>query len=232
VLSKSGDYTVTTGDAGVDALIKCDPAGGAFTITLFAASGNTGRRIKVVKTTANTTAVTVDGNSSETLSGETSIKLYVQYDYVTLICDGTGWFIEDERITMYYKTTLSGAQSVGTGAWTKILLDSVTTDTAGAHAGNCFTAPRAGYYIAQGHAFIDNYNGAVGAVGVWKNGSWTAGTSSYDSGGGYTSGPAGTIEHLAAAETIQLFVYQTRGVSVNVTAALQNCSLRVWYLHM
>ncbi len=232
VLSKTGDYTVTTGDAGVDAVIKCDPAGGAFTITLFAASGNTGRRIQVVKTTSNTNAVTVDGNGSETLSGETSIKLYVQYDYVTLVCDGSNWFIEDERITMYYKATLSASQSIGTGSWTKIVLDSVTTDTAGAHASNCFTAPRAGYYLAQGHAFLDNYNGAVGAVGVWKNGDWTGGTSSYDSGGGYTSGPAGTIEHLASGNTIQLFVYQTRGSSINVTSALQNCSLRVWYLHM
>jgi len=232
ILSKTGDYTVTTGDAGFDAVIKCDPAGGAFTITLFAASGNTGRRIKVVKTTANNNAVTVDGNSSETLSGETSIKLYAQYDFVSLVCDGSNWFIEDERITMYYKATLSASQSIGTGSWTKIVLDSVTTDTAGAHASNCFTAPRAGYYLAQGHAFLDNYNGAVGAVGVWKNGDWTGGTSSYDSGGAYTSGPGTTIEHLASGNTIQLFVYQTRGSSINVTSALQNCSLRVWYLHM
>ena len=232
VLSKTGDYTVTTGDAGVDAVIKCDPAGGAFTITLFAASGNTGRRIQVVKTTSNTNAVTVDGNSSETLSGETSIKLYVQYDYVTLVCDGSNWFIEDERITMYYKATLASSQSIASGSWTKIALDSVTTDTAGAHASNCFTAPRAGYYLAQGHAFLDNYNGAVGAVGVWKDGNWTGGASSYDSGGAYTSGPGTTIEHLASGDTIQLFVYQTRGSAINVTSALQNCSLRVWYLHM
>jgi len=233
VLQKTAAYTATVADCGDNCLIKAHmtSAGAGFTFDLYAASGNAGKRITVIKETGDAYPLVVDANGSETINGTTTRTLYSQFDYITIICDGVNWWILDEKITIAYKTTLSVAQGVPTGVWTKILLDSVVTDTASAHASNCFTAPQDGWYSAMGHAFIDNYNGQVGAVGVWKNGDWVGGTSSFDSGGGYTSGPAGTIEFLSTGETIQLFAYQTRGSTVNVTAALQNASLRVIYLH-
>ena len=47
MLAKSADYTVTLADAGSDCQIAVDASGGARTITLYAASSNAGRQIKM-----------------------------------------------------------------------------------------------------------------------------------------------------------------------------------------
>jgi hypothetical protein len=150
VLSKTANYTVTTGDAGVDATIKCDPAGGAFTITLFAASGNSGRRIKVIKTTSNALAVLVDGNGSETINGIAGQYLYRQWDYLSLICDGSNWAVEDSRISIDAQAYLSSGQTVVTGTDTVIICDTENWDVASTYntSTGVFTVPTggAGYY--------------------------------------------------------------------------------------
>jgi hypothetical protein len=66
VLQKTAAYTATTGDCGVDCTIKCSmtSGGAAFTIGLYAASGNSGRRLTVIKETDDVHIVTVDGNAS------------------------------------------------------------------------------------------------------------------------------------------------------------------------
>jgi hypothetical protein len=120
-LSKTANYTVTTGDAGSTATILCDPAGGAFTVTLYAASGNSGRRIKVIKTTDNAHKVTIDGNASETINGLASIFIYRTGDYVSLICDGSNWIVEDYNITIMHQHSLSGNQTIGQSTFVTII---------------------------------------------------------------------------------------------------------------
>lgn len=89
VVSKTANYTITTSDS----VVLCDASGGAFTITLPAASGLTGRRFDVKKTDSSALAVTIDGNASETIDGSTTIALTTQYESVTLLCDGSNWRI-------------------------------------------------------------------------------------------------------------------------------------------
>ena len=150
VLSKTANYTVTTGDAGVDATILCNPAGGAFTITLFAASGNSGRRIKVIKTTSTALAVLVDGNSSETINGIAGQYLYRQWDYLSLVCDGSNWEVEDSRISIDAQAYLSSDQTVVAATDTVIICDTENWDVASTYntSTGVFTVPTggAGYY--------------------------------------------------------------------------------------
>lgn len=81
----------TAGDEHV-ILVDDDTAGGIVTVTLPAASGNTGLQyhIKKIGTTAN---VVVDGNASETIDGGTTATLNTQYECITIVCDGSNWHI-------------------------------------------------------------------------------------------------------------------------------------------
>lgn len=84
--TKTSAYT-----AAIDELVRVDPSGGAFTVTLPTASGNTGHAITIKNVTSSTTACTVDGNGSETIDGALTYALSVAYGTVTVVSDGTNW---------------------------------------------------------------------------------------------------------------------------------------------
>ena len=88
VISKTSAYT-----AALDHVILCDASGAAFTVTLPAASGISGRVYHIKKTDSSNNAVTVDGNSSETIDGGTTATLTVQYESIMIVCDGAAWHI-------------------------------------------------------------------------------------------------------------------------------------------
>ena len=89
VTSTSASYTATTSDN----FIACNANGGAITITLYTAVGNSGRQLLVKKTDSSANAVTVDGNSSETIDGATTYAITIQYESITIISDGSNWHI-------------------------------------------------------------------------------------------------------------------------------------------
>lgn len=76
-----------------DYTITCDATSAAFTVTLPAASGITGRIYVIKKTDASANAVTVDANASETIDGATTYSLAAQWKYVTIQSNGTNWVI-------------------------------------------------------------------------------------------------------------------------------------------
>ena len=47
----------------------------------------------IKKVDATGSAVTVDGNASETIDGATTYPLGAQWKYVTIVSDGTNWVI-------------------------------------------------------------------------------------------------------------------------------------------
>jgi hypothetical protein len=74
-------------------LVDDDSAGAAVTITLPAvASVGSGHTVGIKKI-GNTANVIIDGNASETIDGGLTATLTTQYESVTLVCDGTGWYI-------------------------------------------------------------------------------------------------------------------------------------------
>ena len=95
ITSKAIDALLTAAEAGV-ILVTAD----AKTMTLPAASGNSGLRYIIKHTAAtHTTGTTVDANASETIDGATTVVLNAQYDYVDIVCDGTGWHVIGKTIT-------------------------------------------------------------------------------------------------------------------------------------
>jgi hypothetical protein len=90
-LSKTAHYTISETESNI--FVACNATSGAMTITLRAASGLTGYVVAVKKTDASANAVTIDGNSSETIDGATTKVISKRYDSLSLVCDGSNWHI-------------------------------------------------------------------------------------------------------------------------------------------
>jgi hypothetical protein len=89
IVTKTADYTATANDF----TIRCDATSGAVTITLPAAASHTGRIYRVKKVDASANAVTIDGNSSETIDGSATVSSTTQYASWTIQSNGTNWDI-------------------------------------------------------------------------------------------------------------------------------------------
>ena len=70
-----------------------DATSGALTVTLPSASSAVGRYFNVKKIDSTSNAVTVDADGSETIDGSTTASLASQYDSLSIVSDGTEWFI-------------------------------------------------------------------------------------------------------------------------------------------
>ena len=90
--AKTGDYTATMEDT----FIGCDTSSSAITITLPASAGDLAGMMLVIKDVggnAASLAITVDGNSSETIDASATITINIAYGSVNLMNNGANWFI-------------------------------------------------------------------------------------------------------------------------------------------
>ncbi len=96
-----------------DAVIPVDTTSNAVTINLPTAVGIKGRTYFIVKTDSGPNAVTVDGNSTETIGGATTAVLKQKGRFIVIVSDGTNWFLQDNDIP-YIPTisTQSGTYTV------------------------------------------------------------------------------------------------------------------------
>lgn len=72
---------------------------GDYVVTLPPAANNTGKIYYIKNNSSNNGIITIDGNLSETIEGNTTYKLSLNKHTVRIICDGVGWHILDERHT-------------------------------------------------------------------------------------------------------------------------------------
>ena len=89
VVEKSGAYTLTV----FDEVVLADASGGAFTLTLPTAASASGQSFTIKKIDTSANAVTVDGDSAETIDGSTTAVLASAYDAIQIISDGTEYWI-------------------------------------------------------------------------------------------------------------------------------------------
>ncbi len=97
IVSKTSAYTATSNDY----TITCDATSAAFTLTLPAAASHTGRILIIKKTDSSVNAVTVDGDSSETIDGATTYDLRVRYQSITIQSDGSNWHVIGKNSEIY-----------------------------------------------------------------------------------------------------------------------------------
>jgi hypothetical protein len=87
--TKTADYTVAT----TDTVVFADATSGNVTITLPTASTASGYRFFVKRIDGSSNSVTVQRSSSDTIDGATSQSLPIQYMSITVVSNGSNWFI-------------------------------------------------------------------------------------------------------------------------------------------
>lgn len=107
----SANYTVTDTDGYSH--IHVTTGASTRTVTLPTAADNAGRRLCIKKVDSGAGKVTVDGESSETIDGYTSVDIALQNDAVDIVCNGTGWYYAGPHYQSFADTT-----TVPTGAGT------------------------------------------------------------------------------------------------------------------
>lgn len=147
VTSKTTTYTATTADD----VILADTSGGAWTLTLPTAVGNSGKTFIIRKTDSSSNVLTIDGNSSETIDGLTTRAVTKQGDYIEIISDNSNWVsIKDFLTTQIRLYGNNGYGSTNTrirrfSSTTENVGDAVTYADSAANGGS-FTINIAGMY--------------------------------------------------------------------------------------
>lgn len=87
--TKTTSYTVTSSDT----VVFADATSGNVTITLPAASGLTGYRFYVKRIDGSSNTVTIARSGSDTIDGNTSCTLDLQYTAIGVVSNGSAWYI-------------------------------------------------------------------------------------------------------------------------------------------
>ena len=220
VSSQSSGFTAGT---TTNTLYLCDASSASFTATLPAASGNTGLRLGfLLSNTASSRTLTVDGNASETIDGNTTIVLFIVKDYIEIVCDGSNWrIVSDKRIAHCAELTRSTAQSINNTTTTKILGATSVYDVGGLvdTTNSRITVRRTGkYFCACQWLYNDNGGSEMGSAFLQLNGTTVRTASHYVglSGGGAHPYAFGELD-LAAGDFIEMSVFDSRtgGGAVN-----------------
>ena len=98
VSAKSADFTVWDDDSSGSPKDVYLVTTGASTITatlpaVSAADATAGRVVTILKVDGGAGSVTIDGDGSETINGSTTVSLTSQYDYRTIVSDGSEWIV-------------------------------------------------------------------------------------------------------------------------------------------
>jgi len=98
VSAKSADFTVWDDDSSGSPKDVYLVTTGASTITatlpaVATADATAGRVVTILKIDGGAGSVTIDGDGSETINGSATVSLSSQYDYRTLVSDGSEWIV-------------------------------------------------------------------------------------------------------------------------------------------
>lgn len=193
--SKSANYTATLSDE----ILVVNATSGNITITLPAASGNTGKKYTIKKSDATVNQVIIDGNASETVEGATTFSLYNQNDRVEIVCTGSGWEIINLSITKesVICTTTTATYSQTANTWITVPITSTSDSTRYPVTSNTITIRKTARYRLICKNSFNGVNGEVGYVTYSVNGA--SESSNYINGFQMDSNASGSSHHVFEA---------------------------------
>ena len=219
IVSVTGNVTLTSTAFGK--IHVCTGTTADYTITLPAASGNTGKIITFQMSNALTKLVTLDGNASETIDGSLTRIMWAN-EAATLYCNGTSWTkIAGKSVPMnvlLYKT--GGNQSVGSGVATKLTLETLGANTAPAAMYDTSLSRikivRPGLYNITHSGRITNISTSTNSETLgYKNGSEYAITSRYMTTGDWGSCQFSMLVSAVVNDYFETYVRQYSGGNQN-----------------
>lgn len=87
--TKTSNYTI----AGTDVVVFANATSASVTITLPTASSNAGYRFYIKRIDSSANSCSVGRSGTDTIDGQTSLSLAQQYSSVTVVSDGSTWYI-------------------------------------------------------------------------------------------------------------------------------------------
>lgn len=131
-VSKTANYTIAETDR--DKLVTVDATSGSVTIALLAAAtAGDGFMVAIKKIDSSANTVVIDGNSSETIDGATTVTLSNQNEVAILISNGTSWYVINSAAAQ--STSFSADNATNTGVTNVITVQHTTTGSPGAGIG-------------------------------------------------------------------------------------------------
>lgn len=199
--AKTTTYTAT----GDETVITCT-TGSPWTLTLPAAASFPGKHFYIKKTSSDTNVLTVDGNASETIDGQLTLKICSQYDFAKIVSDGSNWHLVTDNIICVAKYSASGTRTPTTSKavnYDTLISDTHTsvTTASGDASGWKFTAQRPGRYLVVVHFFV-SVGSASSTNYVYINGVQNSAMGSSVTSG--TVASASTVSSLAVGDFIDI----------------------------
>ncbi len=227
----TGSIIAVTGavTATISRMHYCTGTSASYTVTLPAASGNTGKLIgfQMGPSASLSKLVTLDGNASETIDGALTRVMWA-LEAAILLCDGSNWFkIAGKSIpmqsTIRLKNNTPGAtQTITTTTVTKVLFDQSDLDNTGLMSDTTnhrINIVRPGSYLASGGGLWNNFNNTYtgGTQRLFSQFYVTGSATVYTTeigvigSGGYPSPPVVGTLALALNDYVELDVFQSSG---------------------
>lgn len=153
VVTKSSSATLAISG---EEIVLCDAASGDVTLTLPAASGNSGVTYRINKIDSSSNECVLDGNASETIDGEATITMRGQYSSIQFSSNGTNWFsIKDYTQQVVILKDIKGSAVTGgsctASSWnTRDLTNVFGATTIVSLSSNQFTLSEGLYHITWG----------------------------------------------------------------------------------
>lgn len=122
-ITASDEVTTSETLSSSTQFVWVDATRGNVIITLPAAADNTRTVYTIKKIDSSGHTVTIDANGNETIDGEETIVLNLQYSYVTIVCDGDEWliiggeYVKMEEILKAQETLLETLRKQLDGMW-------------------------------------------------------------------------------------------------------------------
>ena len=213
----TGNITLTSTSLGTTYI--CSGTSTDYAVTLPSATGNAGRTVTFVMSSALTKLVTITAAGANTIDGSTTRIMWAS-ESATLFCDGSNWYkTEGKTIPMVggmYRST--GTQSIGSGSATKATFDAVRASKCPAAMNDTTNSKiiilRPSVYIVDSSVRFKNITGTSGyEVLTYINGVEQVCCSRY-----MTSGDWGSIQAIynftcAVNDYIETYARQYSGAS-------------------
>lgn len=159
VATKTANYTLTTNDK----LVLADAAGGAFTLTLPTAVGNTGIEFIIKRIDAAlTNLVTIATTSSQTIDGKTTVTINDTGVVSVFVSDGSNWRLTEEDS---YDVSNFRAKGSTLNRWYSCAVTSVAATTLAPTINNLRASP----FVITKTTTIDQMAINVTAAGASSN---------------------------------------------------------------
>lgn len=156
IVTKSSAYTVIPWDE----TILCD-TGSAWTLTLLPSAGMAGKELIIKKTTSDTNALTISPAGVETIDGASSYVITRQYESVTLVSNGSNWFVKSSFTPGRVISNASAKQRI---EWAHITGASANISAQSSSAVSGVTRSSAGLYTIN---FTSGYFSAAPVIAIF-----------------------------------------------------------------